>query len=177
MGCLQHVSCFNPNLFRWTPSLEREDDRLTGSDRGKLIISAKLTKAERESVSQWLLPPNGSYPQTGNEARRILAWRVFTQQQRESCSWSSFNFLPKMVVIRMRLWTDLSRISPVQLPGRQMKPAAVYLMDSRLPGRDEIVIYWCIAYGNESLKLCMNKCAAFSGWMGVGLQGLNPWLC
>lgn len=117
-------------------------------------------KAERESASQWLLPPNGSRSQTGNEARRILAWQVFTQQQRESCSWSSFNFLPKMVVIRTGLWADLSRISSVQLPETQIKPSALYLMVSLLPGQtdgSEDRRDWNIQYGAlhlEMMRVC-----------------------
>lgn len=124
-------------------------------------------KAERESASQWLLPPNGSRSQTGNEARRILAWRVFTQQQRESCSWSSFNFLPKMVVIRTGFWADLSRISSVQLPETQIKPAAVYLMVSLLPGQtdgSEDRRDWNIQYGAlhlEMMRVC--NCAWRTG--------------
>lgn len=94
-------------------------------------------KADRESEHQRLLSPNGS--QTGNEARRSHAWWLFTrQQQREPYSWSSFNFLPKMVVIRMELWADLSRISPIQLlPENQIKPASVDLMESLLCGQTD----------------------------------------
>lgn len=63
--------------------------------------------------------------------------RLFTQQQWEPSSWISFKFWPKMVVIRNGLWTDLSRISPVQLPGIQIKPAAAHLMEFLLHGQTD----------------------------------------